>query len=226
MQEGPDGNTDAVPTFWFWHPWACAGNVTGCPWVGHGNASRIFESVLVTTGRGAVLNMNIAPERTGKMNASVAAVMRDVGKALNDTFGTSVAALGGPVEATCFGDPVVLEMPPGATATVDYVVLAEDLRFGQRVANYTVEYEDRAGGGWQVLVPPASDAGLDDRPDGRDPRDSRVGHKRVDAAVRPLATIARVRFVCLRALAPTIHLRSFSVHTRRVPWEEAPSYYY
>lgn len=34
MQEGPDGNTATSPTYWFWHPWACAENVTGCPWVG------------------------------------------------------------------------------------------------------------------------------------------------------------------------------------------------
>ena len=80
IQEGPDGNTDAMPTYWFWHPWACAGNKTGCPWVGHGNASRIFDSYLVTVGHGAVLNMNIPPERTGRMNVSVVAVMSDVGK--------------------------------------------------------------------------------------------------------------------------------------------------
>ena len=47
IQEGPDGNTDAFPTYWFWHPWACATNISGCPWVGHGNASRIFDSYLV-----------------------------------------------------------------------------------------------------------------------------------------------------------------------------------
>merc|ERR1719428_2494273 len=46
IQEGPDGNTNALPTYWFWHEWACAGNVSGCPWVGHGNASRIFDSIL------------------------------------------------------------------------------------------------------------------------------------------------------------------------------------
>jgi hypothetical protein len=53
IQEGPDGNTDEMPTYWFWHPWACAKNITGCPWVGHGNASRIFDSYLSTVGHGA-----------------------------------------------------------------------------------------------------------------------------------------------------------------------------
>ena len=93
IQEGPDGNTDLQPTYWFWHPWACAGNKTGCPWVGHGNASRIFDSYLVTVGHGGVLNMNIPPERTGRMNVSVVAVMADVGKAINDTFKLNNAGL-------------------------------------------------------------------------------------------------------------------------------------
>ena len=29
IQEGKNGNEDEMPTYWFWHPWACAGNVTG-----------------------------------------------------------------------------------------------------------------------------------------------------------------------------------------------------
>ena len=44
IQEGDDGNTDALPTYWFWHPWACAGNKTGCPWIGHSNASRLLQN--------------------------------------------------------------------------------------------------------------------------------------------------------------------------------------
>eukprot|EP00729_Bicosta_minor_P005702 gene5702-28343_t len=86
MQEGNDGNTDARPTYWFWHDWACAGNVTGCPWVGHANASRIFNSYIATVGHGSVLNMNIPPTATGRMNASVVQVMAEAGKAINDTF--------------------------------------------------------------------------------------------------------------------------------------------
>ena len=87
-----DGNTAAQPTYWFWHPWACPGNVSGCPWVGHANASRIFDGYVATVGHGGVLNMNIAPDETGLLNKSVVAVMRDVGKALNDTFRLADAA--------------------------------------------------------------------------------------------------------------------------------------
>merc|ERR1740117_1461585 len=82
IQEGPDGNTDALPTFWFWHPWACATNVTGCPWLGHSSASRLFAAWLGTVGHGTALTANIPPDRSGRMNASVRVVMKLVGDAI------------------------------------------------------------------------------------------------------------------------------------------------
>ena len=62
-----------------------------------------------------------------------------------------------------------------------------------------------------------------DRPDGHDPRDQYVGHKRIDfPIVDPASTpMRKLRFVCLRALGddPTAFVRSFAVHQKRVPWE-------
>ena len=132
-------------TYWFWHPWACAGNRSGCPWVGHANASRIFDSYLVTVavGRGAVLNMNIPPERTGRINASVVRVMAGAGAAINATFRVAVAALAAPVSGDCTSDFARLTLPRGGAmggAAFDYVVTMEDMAHGARVANYSVEY--------------------------------------------------------------------------------------
>jgi alpha-L-fucosidase len=224
IQEGPDGNSDAVPTYWFWHPWACAGNVSGCPWVGHANASRIFDSYLVTVGHGAVLNMNIPPERTGRMNASVAAVMAEVGTALNDTFGSHVAAVAG-ASGACADGVALLDV---GGAPFDYVVTMEDLAAGgQRIANYSIEFT-RVGGdpaAWETLVPVLNHSkALGDRPDGHDPRDQYVGHKRIDLPVVPTSgagavAVAQVRFSCHRALAAPVHLRSFALHKKTVPWE-------
>ena len=53
---------------------------------GHANASRIFDGYIATVGHGGVLNMNIAPDATGRLNASVVQVMAEAGKAINDTF--------------------------------------------------------------------------------------------------------------------------------------------
>jgi alpha-L-fucosidase len=183
IQEGPDGNSDQMPTYWFWHPWACAHNISGCPWVGHGNASRIFDSYLTTVGHGAVLNMNIPPERTGRMNVSVAQVMRDVGKAINDTFKQSVAK-SGPESAPCgpgiatLTVPVDSELSSEPGSLFDYVVTMEDMSKGQRIANYSIEFQRQGSSTWEMLVPPVhKNKSLSDRPDGHDPRDQYVGHK-------------------------------------------------
>ena len=127
----------------------------------------------------------------------------------------------------------------------------EQLALGQRIGNYSVEFMRAGGTEWEVLVPPvqkkrdeeeeAKDEKKDyaddvvaeevgDRPDGHDPRDQYVGHKRIDVPVvrtsGPGAVeIARVRFNCIQLIerpelpaGSQVHLRQFSP-TRRVPWE-------
>lgn len=223
-QMGPDGNTGTIPTYWFWHDWACAGNVSGCPWVGHTNASRLFDSVVNTVGHGAILNFNAPADRSGRMNASLAAVMSAVGAALNATFRAPPLAGAGAASGSCAA-PLVLELPPPGGQRFDFVVTMEDLTHGQRIANYTVEYQDTSGGPWRTLVPPVvrNSSSVGDRPDGNDPRDQYVGLRRIDVPVVDTAAvgIARVRFVCLRALEEPIFLRSFELRKKQVPWEKA-----
>lgn len=225
-QMGPDGNTDDVPTYWFWHPWACARNISGCPWVGHTNASRIFDSYIQTVGHGAVLNFNCPAERTGRMNASLAAVMAEAGAALNATFRAPPLAGAGPVSTPC-GTPLEFDFP-GLPAPFDYVVTMEDLRFGQRVANYSFEFQAVGSDVWEVLVPPVianktPPAGVGDRPDGHDPRDQYLGRKRIDVPIVPTGggavQVARVRFNCIRAMEDPVYLKSVELRQRRVPWE-------
>lgn len=221
-QMGPDGNTGTVPTYWFWHPWACAGNVSGCPWVGHTNASRLFDSYVSTAGHGAILNFNAPADRSGRMNASLAAVMADVGTALNATFRAPPLAGVAGVETPC-GAPVVIDLPAPGGGAFDFVVSAEDLRHGQRVANYSFEYEAvGAPGVWLTLVPPVikNATAVGDRPDGNDPRDQYLGLRRIDTPVIDTAAVrvARVRFVCLRALEEPIFLRSVELRRKQVPW--------
>mmetsp|Transcript_15265 Transcript_15265/g.39253 ORF Transcript_15265/g.39253 Transcript_15265/m.39253 type:complete len:598 (+) Transcript_15265:41-1834(+) len=222
IQEGPDGNTDSMPTYWFWHPWACAFNITGCPWIGHANASRIFDSYIVTVGRGAVLNMNIPPERTGRMNASVKAVMAEAGKAINDTFRNSVVQVD-TVSGACTDGVVELTVPAGGQ--FDYIMSMEDLTHGQRFGNYSVDFQRVGSSKWETLVSPSNvTSALQDRPDGHDPRDSHIGHKRIDLPEVPTSgpvavQIAKVRLNCLRAIAEPVYVRSFSLHKKTVPWE-------
>ena len=224
-----------MPTYWFWHPTKgdpgaehattpCAHNISGCPWVGHANASRIFDSYLVTVGRGATLNMNIPPERTGRMNVSAAKTMAEAGKAINDTFhknvGITLAKSG-----SCAEGIATIEVAAGAE--FDYVVSMEDMAMGARFANYSIEFQRVGSPKWEMLVPPVQPGNasqLRDRPDGHDPRDSHIGHKRIDLPI--VATsgagairMKAVRLNCIEAFEEPVHVRSFSLHKKTVPWE-------
>ena len=232
MQEGPDGNTaGARPTYWFWHPKrVCALNATECPWVGHSNASRLFDGYIETVGRGGNLNANIAPNKEGLINASVIQVMADTGKAINDTFKLNDAGkIVDLAPLPCSVGAVVLDV----SGPFDYVLTMEDMRHGQRVANYSIEYKLKGSTAWAMLVPPlyanasAPASSLGDRPDGNDPRDQYVGRKRIDIPLLEARglPIEQVRFNCNRlaesvdADDKVIHLRQFSVHRKLVPWE-------
>lgn len=190
--------------------------------------------------------MNIPPDRTGQMNASVVATMRQVGLAINNTFHQSVASAPA-TSGQCTSGLVELSVPSGGA--FDYIVSMEDLTRGQRVANYSVDFQRRGSSTWETLVPPvwrntshvaSGDsaaphaapaqrmlwgAPLRDRPDGNDPRDSHIGHKRIDVPVVTTSgagaiDIARVRLNCIAALEEPVYIRAFSLHRRNVPWDE------
>ena len=117
------------------------------------------------------------------MNASVVQVMKEVGKAINDTFKQSVAK-SGPKSAPCGTGIATLTLPTDSELSLyagslfDYVVTTEDLTKGQRIANYSIEFQRQGSSTWEMLVPPVhKNKSLSDRPDGHDPRDQYVGHK-------------------------------------------------
>ena len=105
----------------------------------------------------------------------------------------------------------------------------EDLFQGQRVANYTFEYQAVGSDTWEVLVPPVilKKTAVGDRPDGNDPRDQYIGRYRIDlpvanvsAASGALVKVAKVRFNCLRSLYDPINLNSIELRVKQVPWEK------
>jgi hypothetical protein len=119
---------------------------------------------------------------------------------------------------------------PGLPAPFDYVVTMEDLRCGQRVANYSFEFQAVGSDVWEILVPPVianktPPAGVGDRPDGHDPRDQYLGRKRIDVPIVPTGggavQVAKVRFNCIRAIEDPVYLKSVELRQRRVPWEGA-----
>jgi hypothetical protein len=183
-------------------------------------------SMFVTNGipLGLPLPLTITTVKSVQtLKVSVFQVMKDAGKAINDTFRQSVVEQ---VDVTgpCVEGQVVLTLP--ADGEFDYVMTCEDLVYGARVGNYSVDYQAVGGSTWETLVPvvvPNATA-LGDRPDGHDPRDSHIGHKRIDLPVVQTSggaavKIAKVRLNCIAAYEEPVYIKSFSLHKKTVPWE-------
>ena len=80
--------------------------------------------------------MNIAPDATGRMNASVGAVMHEAGKEINDIFHLNNAGIASAVATPCGVGTAVLNVTGG----FDYMMSMEDLRHGQRIGNCSIEF--------------------------------------------------------------------------------------
>jgi hypothetical protein len=78
--------------------------------------------------------MNIPPDITGRMNASVVAVMAEAGRAINDTFRHNNAGKAPAASGVC-GAGVISVVPSGP---FDYIVSQEDLQVCYR-PTYTIE---------------------------------------------------------------------------------------
>jgi hypothetical protein len=167
------------------------------------------------------------------MNASVVAVMREAGKALNDTFHLNDAGIITDQSGPCAEGVAIVDV----TGEFDFITSMEDLSKGQRIGNYSVDFKRKSSSTWEVLVPavqPRTPAGaLTDRPDGHDPRDQYIGHKRIDVPIVPTSgdkalPIAQVRLNCHRLIETveaggSVYVRSLSLHKKLVPWESTKS---
>ena len=182
--------------------------------------------------------MNIAPNRHGLLNASVVDVMRETGRAINDTFILNNKGLVSHSSNPCGDGVVVLKVDDPTHEGFDYIITMEDMTKGQRVGNYSIDYRLTDSEVWSVLVPPVQPipptppslgrSGFTDRPDGNDPRDQYIGYKRIDTPVvntRGL-DIAEVRLNCVRLVENMedqgdreVFIKQFSLHKKKVPWE-------
>ncbi len=116
---------------WFWHE--AENTKVKTP-------EELFELYLVSVGRGASFLLNVPPDRRGLLHESDSASLREFGKRMRSIFGTNLAA-----KARMEG--LTLTLPK--RETFDLVRLREDIRYGQRVDAFSVEYSN--GSGWSTF---------------------------------------------------------------------------
>ena len=119
------------------------------------SADALLEIYYRSVGRGAQLLLNIPPDRTGHIAAADAARAREFGGEVRRRFGEVVGETRGTGSA--------IELRLRAPATVDHVILQEDLAAGERVRAYRLT--GRSGGSWVPLS-----------------EGTAIGHKRIQAS--------------------------------------------
>jgi alpha-L-fucosidase len=92
---------------------------------------QLMEIYYRSVGRGANLLLNVTPDRTGLVPAADVARLRGFGDEIRRRFGRALA------EAS--GTGRVLEVKLKRPATIDHVILQEEIARGERVRAYTLE---------------------------------------------------------------------------------------
>jgi len=194
---GPDirwvGNEDGVApeTLWsvqtrggesVWHPAECDVPIRRGQWFFHTDGEpnlrsldELIDIYYKSVGRGAVLLLNVSPDRRGKLPDADAGRLRELWQVISTTFRTNLAE-GKPCSASnvrgnsdAFGphnaldsdtttywatDDAVLsatiEVDLGAETTFNRSMIQEHIALGQRVEEYGLEaWQD---GGWRTVV--------------------------------------------------------------------------
>jgi hypothetical protein len=202
---------------WWW--------VRGHAWL---SAAQLFETYLVTIGRGNTYILNMPPNTTGIIPEYLANETSLLGRATRASFAPA-SAQARLVNATvaCGADaPPLLLPPPAGGFAFDAVVLEEDLARGnQRIAGYELQVCDAGCADeaqWRALTGPGLQTVVLGVTVGR--RVIERGFNRSDG--RTIAA-AGLRFRCTAAFpagTTTAYLRSFSAHKMAPPpgWPAPP----
>ena len=152
----------------------------GSPISVEGFMNKYYSSI----GRGANFLPNFAPVRaTGLMADDVVRRAKEIGDEIRRRFSTPIAQTSGA------GNTVTLNLDE--PATIDHVIIMEELVNGQKIAQYVIEAKVR--GGWRAIA-----------------EGQTVGHKKIDR-IDPITTDA-VRFRSVKSVAEPVEIRSLSVY--------------
>jgi alpha-L-fucosidase len=116
-------------SLWFWEPNQPVRTLT--------DMIPIYHDIV---GRGMIMELGIAPNREGLIDESHATLMKDLGDWVRSCYGSPVAVVlshRGSSRRNEEEDIVVLTIPVGVV--MDRIMLQEDLVWGQRIRNYTIE---------------------------------------------------------------------------------------
>lgn len=134
----PEADVFTRPT-WFWTP-GSDGALLGL--------ERLLDIHCRSIGHGANLLVNMTPDRGGLIPEAEAARLAAFGRALRHQYGEPLAETHSDGR---WGEGMTLDLELGRAATVQWVIIEEDLRFGQRVRRYRLKVK-RHDTSWAVVA--------------------------------------------------------------------------
>lgn len=96
------------------------------------SVEKLLELWHASVGRGANLLLNVPPDRRGLIHENDVAALKGLKQRLDVLYGRDLA-----IKWEARSAELLIDVPPDKL--IDRIVVAEDLRFGQRVKNFTVE---------------------------------------------------------------------------------------
>ncbi|HSO85342.1 MAG TPA: alpha-L-fucosidase, partial [Draconibacterium sp.] len=131
------------------------------------NLDQLIEIYYKSVGCGTLLLLNAAPDITGLIPLEDMTIYKQFGDEINRRFGKCIASTS--------GNGGMLEIKMDKPAKIDHVVIQEDIVFGERVREYTVE--GQIGEKWVDLATGSS-----------------IGYKRIERFDAVEVSAVRVRF--------------------------------
>ena len=140
------------------------------------SVDKLMDIYYNSVGRGAVLLLNCAPDRSGRIPQADVKRAAEFGTEIKRRFQKSIA------ETKGSGDVVELDLKQ--PATIDHVITMEDIRQGERVREYVIE--GLIDGNWQKIS-----------------EGTAIGHKKIDRFEPVKTSSVRLR-ITRSAAAPII----------------------
>ena len=147
------------------------------------SVDKLMDMYYRSVGHGAVLLLNQTPDTTGRIPEADARRAAEFGAEIKRRFGTPLAETA--------GEGRKLELTLEEPATIDHVVVMEDILHGERIREYVVE--GRVDGRWRELC-----------------RGTAVGHKKIDRI--DAVTVNRIRLRITQAASPPL-IRKLAVYS-------------
>ncbi|MBO7683390.1 MAG: alpha-L-fucosidase [Kiritimatiellae bacterium] len=144
--------------------------------------ARLVKIYFETVGRGAVMNLGIAPDKEGRVCEADEKRLAEFGDWVRD-FNSADLAKGAKAAETRDGNSLVVELTLPGEVEFNCVDIKEKIADGQRIASFSVEEPD--GGGWRCIA-----------------KGTTVGHRRL--ARVPSGARARLRVVMEGIAAPSV----------------------